>query len=103
MTCKEVVAQEHQATCVIHGNMRVDTQLYEVLMKSCSKNILYVCSKCCKLGSIAKHIRKLESDCEHLMSERLASEHITNEKDESIRAENDKLQVRLEYVEQRLW
>ena len=108
MTCKEAVAQEHPAmecdlcdswenvACVRECD-RVDTQLYEALMKSRSKNILYVCSHCRKLGSIAKCICKLESDCEHLMSERLASARVMDEKDELIRvlrAENNKLQAR---------
>jgi len=58
------------------------------------------------LGSIGKRICKLESDCERLTSERLASARLTDEKEElirALRAENGKLQAKLDYVEQRLW
>ena len=67
VTCKEVVSVEQDAmecdfcdswehvTCIRECD-RVDHELYEALMKSRSKNILYMCSKCRKLGSIAKRI-----------------------------------------------
>jgi len=71
MECNLCDSWEH-VSCIRECD-RVDTQLYEALMKSRSKNVLYVCSKCRKLGSIGKRIRKLESDCERLASERLAS------------------------------
>jgi len=69
-TRKEVVALEHQAMecdlCDLWEHVsfvrecdRVNTQLYKALKKSRSKNILYVCSRCRKLGSIAKCICKL--------------------------------------------
>ena len=104
MECDLCDSWEHVA-CVRECD-RVDTQLYEALMKSRSKNILYVCLQCRKLGSIAKRICKLESNCERLTSERLASARVTDEKDELLRAlrvENNRLQTRLDYVEQRLW
>lgn len=116
-TCKKEVSSEHQAmecdfcdswehvTCVRESD-RVDQELYHALMKSRSKNILYICSRCRKLGSIAKRICKLEADCERLTSERLASARVADDREElirTLRTENEKLQTRLEYVEERMW
>ena len=64
-----------------------------------------MCSRCCKLGSIAKQFCKLESDCERLMSEWLASTCIADNRKElirTLRAEDEKLQTRLECVEEHL-
>ena len=104
MECDFCDSWEHVA-CVRECD-RVDHELYEALMKSRSKNILYMCSKCRKLGPISKCICKLESECECLSSKWLASARVVDEGEElirNLRADNIKLQAKLECVEQRLW
>ena len=116
-TCKKEVAEsDHAMECdlceawkyiaCLREADQPDEELYQPLVRSRSKNIVYVCSGCRKWGSIFKRLCKLEMESECLASEQLASMHVVDERDELIRTlhtENDQLQTKLASLEDKLW
>jgi len=58
--------------------------MYQTLMESTSKAILYVCSQCRKRGSVAKHLCKYELESERACEERLASACMLDETHEQL-------------------
>ena len=82
MECDLCEVWEHIA-CLQEAD-RPDEELYQALVRSWSKNIVYVhvCSGCRKRGSISKCLCKLEMESEYLASEQLASMCVVDERDE---------------------
>jgi len=95
MQCDLCESWEH-VSC-LRGPDKLDNALYDVLTNSCSKALLYVCTRCRVKGSLSQRLFKLELENEHLNDERLASAqslHDTTLVLEKLRAEHEEAKAR---------
>jgi len=83
----------------LRGPDKLDNVLYDALSNSCSKALLYVCTKCQAKGSLSQRLFKFELENAQLCDERLASVQLQRETTivlEKLRAESEEEKARLQ-------